>query len=226
MSNQVDASLRIFAIHCCSLYNTHMFALACSQFITRLSLIGASCSLGKIITDGTHRCTAATLGAIRTVTDRRWLMGAYVFFFAFLSPLLCWGSVGDPTHSHTGAHFVFAEPVLVHAKANNLPIRLDGQIRHHDHAPCLHPPGAHGPNPAAEPETGSTRAVPATLLAQLLIFVAWGRIGWRTDLIPLVLRCSPSPWPVTYLFPVPTPPPRLLSNLLPQTSSGRITSIS
>lgn len=174
-----------------------MFALTRSPFLTQLA--------------------AAMRRAIHILADRRWLMGAYVFFFAFVAPLLCWGSMGDPTHPHVGAHFVFAEPVLAHADANNLPLHPTGQDLHHAHDPCLHPSGIHDVDPSAGDETKSAaaRAVPATLLAQLLIFVTWGYGSWTTDLIPFIIRHTPGPWLATAALPVPTPPPRLLSNSMP-----------
>jgi hypothetical protein len=124
-----------------------------------------------------------------------WLRGGFAFFFAFLLPLLCWGSVADPHHAHPGAHFVFAEPPAAH--------------RH------WHPPGT--ASPAAPPasttqaESPTGRATPVTLLAALLVLVLWALAETRRGPALHFARTMAGVGANSYQASAPTPPPRLLS---------------
>ncbi|MCB0065074.1 MAG: hypothetical protein KDE19_23280, partial [Caldilineaceae bacterium] len=101
------------------------------------------------------------------------MRGTYAFLFSAVLPLLCWGGVADPHHAHWSPHFVFAEPPPTHfldTTANGVD---SGQVVWHDHEPCLHPPGAHPPQPTLATTTDENQplgqAVPVTVLAQLLV---------------------------------------------------------
>ena len=140
------------------------------------------------------RYRAVSHNLSQTVRDRRWLHGGFAFFFAFLLPILCWGDLGDPAHPHQGAHFVFAEPQIEH------PV----QTGHH--AGTVHDHRDQGAEPEGET---SSRSLPTTILAQLLVVVAWqanqfalngGRV--TAAYLPFLFLAAPQ-------LPVPTPPPRL-----------------
>ncbi len=135
----------------------------------------------------------------------RWLCGGYAFFFAFLLPLLCWGTMADPQHPHQGAHFIFAEPPEVH-----LPGTSPMAIREHE--PCLHPLGAHPPAPtlaaSAPVSSPAKQAIPVTLLAELLLLVLWSATEIRRRPLVQLLHHHEETIRVGYSTRVPTPPPR------------------
>lgn len=147
----------------------------------------------------------------------RWLRGSYAFFFAAILPLLCWGGVADPHHAHWHAHFIFAEPTDASSTlttTTNSPSHLPPhQVTLRDHEPCLHPPGIHPPAQdlsATTTDAPQGQAVPATVLAQLLILVMWTLAEIEYSPILPIIRFL-APWHVSGLIlRVPTPPPRLL----------------
>lgn len=86
---------------------------------------------------------------VRLILWQQWLSFVYVIFFAGVAPFVCWGTASDPTHSHSGSHFVFQQfrwgesITMRHGHdicAHDLALRqnrLDSRVitEHEDHAP-------------------------------------------------------------------------------------------
>lgn len=100
------------------------------------------------------------------MTLSSWHSALLLFFaalFAFVFPFICWGTLADPGHLHTHAHFVFAEP----------PQRdVNYGIPSHPHLP-----GHHHTDPVAtEHSDVAGQAQLDTLLVMLLLVLFW---AWR-----------------------------------------------
>lgn len=192
----------LFADHSFALYNSCMM----STYAARRQKIHR------------HKTKSLAQSAPTVSPIERWLRGSYAFFFAAVLPLLCWGGVADPHHTHLTAHFVFAEPLTEEAFAGQ---NGDNGIVHtavRDHEPCLHPPGAHPPlqtlNGTEASQIPIGQAVPATVLAQLLVLAMWAIVEFRRP--PSVPFASVIAAPIINSFAlcVPTPPPRLFSSIV------------
>lgn len=136
---------------------------------------------------------------------RHALLCAYAIFFAAVAPFVCWGSVGDPTHNHATAHFIFDEEIT----ATN-----PHSSNSHGHDYCLHDPMLRhnrlapermAAPPSAEPETRSTPLVTLIVLLVALYFATKEILFNAVEQIGYHLLITPF-WDNCLL--VPTPPPR------------------
>lgn len=214
-----DAWANIFALRWLSLYNDSMFThdrhlCLSGQEAQRLY---SHCLFGSVF-ELVHAIRVCKLrSGLHEWRKRvsRGLLGGYVFFFALIAPFICWGAAGDPTHPHANAHFVFAEPLGAHSEPVGIAVNELPSVAPHAHGPGLHRPHTHVRptyllQSTTRTDTVAGQAVPATILAQLLIVVAWGAIVIRKPMPQMAERMA-SPLPMFLPLSVPTPPPRHLS---------------
>ena len=148
---------------------------------------------------------AKSRATVGTTVLGRWILFAYAIFFAAVAPFICWGTAGDPSHSHAAAHFVFDEDLTVSAAHSSDShghdyCRHDPMLRHNRLAPDG-PIGA----PDSEPET---RSAPIITLISLIVLLFFG----AKETLFLTVRQSAeflqSILARETLLLVPTPPPR------------------
>lgn len=146
----------------------------------------------------------------RAHTYGRWVLGAYVVFFAAVAPFICWGTISDPTHSHATAHFVFDEEVTAvntHSSES------------HGHDYCQHDPAlrhnrlaAAGSTAGAFPES-ETRSAPVVTLISLLVVLFFSIRETLFNPLRQLVRINFFIPAMDAIRLVPTPPPRQVAFL-------------
>lgn len=140
----------------------------------------------------------------------RLLLCAYALFLAAIAPFICWGTVGDPAHGHSGSHFIFDEEISAVSAHSS---------KTHGHEYCSHDPmlrhnrldpnrAAAATIPGVVDEEGERSAPIITLISMIMLLLFGARETLFKSARQIITLTFSIPVKDVFLL-VPIPPPRV-----------------